>query len=107
MNYELALKLKNTGFPQMFKTPKRGKILNSKGETEMKLSERHYIYTPTLAELIEACGEDLYSIQFRANIPKTKCYVISKLSHNNGPVFSSQTPEEAVAHLWLSLQKKQ
>lgn len=100
ISYELAKKLKDAGFPQKGK----GEFLESLND-ECDVCGFHVAYIPTLSELIEALGKDLYSIQFTANIPGTTCYVLSSVSLNKGPVFSSNSPEESVALLWLALNK--
>jgi hypothetical protein len=53
--------------------------------------------SPTLEELIEACGEDLSAL----NQISKKEWFVSSISQGNGDVFS--TPVEAVARLWLAL----
>jgi hypothetical protein len=90
MTYDLAKKLKDAGFP----------VKLNFGFINVSL------VMPTLSELIEACGEKIHSIQFRPNIPGTKCYVLSELSKDNGPVFSAESPEVSVANLWLALHGK-
>lgn len=86
MNYELAKKLKEAGFPHM------------------------RIYFPTLSELISACGENFslekeegenwiaHSLIDPSSNPHKFVDYISK----TGP-----TPEEAVANLWLALNTKE
>jgi hypothetical protein len=103
MSYELAKELKEAGFPQQGK----GEIVMWKhaasGPSTKSLDTA---YLPTLSELIEACGDDFYSLvnellphsfhKWRA-ASKTDVW-INDASH--GP-----TPEEAVARLWLALKK--
>lgn len=101
ITYELAKQLKDARFPE------------SKSDVAI-LDEKTGItyYHPTLSKLIEACGKDLYSLQhcLLDNMPG-EWYVISSVSspngkRNDGPVFYSNTPEEAVARLWLALNDK-
>lgn len=71
---------------------------------------------PSLSELIKACGEDLYSLNRKAEWIKIdkfdhlkKWYITSSvktklgLDHIDYPAFGSDTPEESVANLWLAL----
>lgn len=66
MDYELALELKNAGFPQ-------GEVLSckcafltndEKGEAdEVYDCNTDRVYAPTLEELVAACGDDCYNLQ--------------------------------------------
>ncbi len=101
MNYELAKELKDAGFPQTGK----GEVLQN------HLSRRpittHYLvdeaYAPTLEELIEACT---------ALIPEdenVQVYCFKKEATawtRKGHTHVGKTPTEAVARLWLALNKK-
>ena len=83
MNYELAKQLKDAGFPQ-----------NGTGQfIDVKLA------SPTLSELIEACGDDFLNLYKT----KDKWNCVHPLEDNDDCCGS--TPEEAVAHLWLELNK--
>jgi len=86
MNYDIAKKLKEAGFPQLWKNEGFRTI---KGYGEIS-------YIPTLEELIEACGKPLL-------IEGVADYWISQRG-----MFKTQgkTPSEAVANLWLELNKK-
>lgn len=58
------------------------------------------IEVPTLSELIEACGEKLYSLRKQTN----QWCVESLMDSNNWFIQEKgSTPEEAVAKLWLAL----
>ncbi len=96
MNYELAKKLKNAGFPQ------KGMDCNWITNPEAELEE---IYVPTLSELIEACGDKFYGIhRMVSGIWIAFMYDIEDSSRQvEAP---GSTPEEAVALLWLELQNK-
>jgi len=56
------------------------------------------VYAPTLEELIEACGENFGSLD--------KQHDGWLASANFGQTCFAKTPVEAVAHLWLALQKR-
>lgn len=98
MNYELAKKLKDAGFPQIG----RGLFMIGDG-TPIKLVEpgevisldesNPVVYLPTLSELIEACGESFKSLE-----------LVGGHFYTND-CWERETPEEAVANLWLALQK--
>lgn len=95
MKYKLALALKNTGF---FDKDKKSphyqdkKIQNALGNP---------IRTPTLDELIGACGDEFCGlIRFISN-GVWECNGIGK---KIGRISTqANTPEEAVANLWLKL----
>ncbi len=88
MNYELAKKLKDAGFPEM-----EWRIEQFLKHGPAKL--------PTLSELIEACGDSLGDLTRTDSGWMTNCENIG-----NNPQTEGSTPEEAVANLWLELNKK-
>lgn len=108
MEYKLARELRDAGFPQegvkepycitcadWAKTPLI--CLNRK-------HEREFIKVPTLSELIEACtgrGRN-FSLTYKKESLKWKA---TSYYNNVIPGFG-KTPEEAVAHLYLALNKK-
>jgi len=97
MNYELAKKLKDAGFPQSGD----GNYLIGNIETdEGGIITTNSVYIPTLEELIEACGDRFISLHK---------YYHQWVCNEGMEVhqFDSQgsTPEEAVAKLWLELHK--
>lgn len=55
-------------------------------------------YSPTLEELIEACGVDFKSLNKYLNDKWDA-------QHANGHDFDGTTPAEAVARLWISCQQ--
>lgn len=93
MTYELAKKLKDAGFPQEdFKVHsaehpavKKGSILEGQSGT------------PTLSELIEACGAP-FALTWKG---------VEWLALGLGADGQGSTPEEAVANLWLALNQKE
>lgn len=95
MTYELAKKLKDAGFPQ--------KENNSQNWDEPTM---RFYYSPTLSELIKACGNKFGVLQLadlRKN-SKSRWYA-STIVYVENPAYG-KTPEEAVAKLWLELNKK-
>lgn len=111
--YELAKKLKDAGFPQ---NGERLVIL-AIGKTSKVAQKYPYVlkddnelaYTPTLSELIEACGDNFLFIQ--NSFPKTNepwtasSYIL--IGQDEADMYTyGKNPEEAVANLWLELHKK-
>jgi hypothetical protein len=92
MDYELAKSLMDAGFPQIGK----GSLIGSLNKLVWRSGDR--VYVPTLEELIEACGENFVSLHRQhdgwlayANYAQ-RCF--------------AETAAEAVARLWLALQKR-
>lgn len=96
MNYELAKQLKDAGFPQSDECEHCGNFLGG----TFRLADED-VYRPTLSELIEACGDNFESLMLRLH--NHTWAVSSPLAMLGG----FKTPEEAVAKLWLALNKKQ
>lgn len=97
MNYELAKQLKDAGFPQKTKCSECGMDW--------------YDTKPTLSELIEACGVgNKYQFRLLAYWSENDTVWQADLKpFNNGEKDEyglGSTPEEAVAKLWLELNKK-
>lgn len=95
MDYELALKLKNAGFPQ-------------KNLGGYNFSED--LNCPTLSELIEECGDSLRWIKHNIHDKKVAWLAqgCNSLTGHKGKDIRcrAETIEEAVANLWLELNKK-
>lgn len=93
MDYELALKLKNAGFPQRAED-----LIN---EVEFQGKKYTKPTEPTLEELIEACGEEFGSLTFQGGT----CWVA--VGWINGKPYQEEgsTPLEAVANLWLCINR--
>ena len=87
MNYELAKELDNAGFPI--------RVGNRVG----------YVQSPQLGELIEACGDRFGSLYRFNDDPEWYAYRAGTRTKEHGE-FDGKTPEEAVARLWLALNKK-
>ena len=89
MNYELCKKLKEARFP--FKEHDDDHVNEIYGGLS---------YYATLSELIEACGEKFKSLN---KIKQKKNWWAA--GSGNGLSVHGSTPEEAVANLWLSINK--
>lgn len=91
MNYELAKKLKEAGFP----------LKQDTYEAFAHVEGFRYVL-PTLEELIEACGEEIGGI-----VRSKEGNLWSTLDRAGDYALPfSDTPKEAVANLWLKLNKK-
>jgi hypothetical protein len=98
MLYELAKELKDAGFPQ-----KEGKYATSWEPPDSA-------YLPTLEELIEACGERFNVLRsvhnHQGNIIEWVASAESGFDRKAEKLVVHPTPTEAVARLWLALNKK-
>jgi len=95
MNYELAKKLKDAQFPQ------------DKGFQTSFFFDEVEMTTPTLEELIEACGEGFHELHSNTTIIRLDPFICQGLNGKGEIAFSSggETPLEAVANLWLKLNQ--
>lgn len=101
MNYELAKELKDAGFPQ---TGKGSFLILKPADVGMSTASQTMKYVPTLSELIEACGVGNFILR---NDLLTEAWHAQK--DNDRKICcggNGSTPEEAVARLWLALNKK-
>lgn len=102
MTYELAKQLKEAGFPQ----EERDGVVSGKSDY---IGNHEEAYFPTLSELIEACGEKLKSLDhepvgwFALATIEFPCHDGCTRKAN---AMWGETPEEAIANLWLKLNKK-
>ena len=98
MNYALAKKLKDAGFPQKLSFP-----LDEKNRED--LEEKGFdpdIHFPTLSELIEACGDGIIMVSRNS---KNQWFAEKGITLETITEEGS-TPREAVARLWLALNVK-
>jgi hypothetical protein len=103
MNYELAKRLKEAGFPQ---EQRDGTFLRRPWDSTAKGSDDPY--SPTLEELIESCPKNVGKATFvlgSANQGQEWVACYFDFATNRGSEFneSGSTPVEAVARLWLAL----
>lgn len=105
MTYELAKELKDARFPQEDRhwywsprtdIPTLWCVNALQPESQERLES--FIAAPTLSELIEACGERFWSLR---RDPKGYFCALGDM----GELPGCTTPEEAVARLWLALNK--
>lgn len=105
MNYELAKKLKDAGFPQ--EGPDFG-FLRQEQTGEMLyaycFNRAFEVRSPSLSTLIEACGDEFVALSKTTSKKWAAHKRISETLMESGLEYS--TPEEAVANLWLTLNEK-
>lgn len=102
MTYELALKLKKAGFPER----EQGYADAFSGPNVVEIPIDGVvtrIYIPTLSELIEACGDEFATLS-KVNTHTTRW--AAQADYLEAERVFADTPEEAVASLWLALQEK-
>lgn len=97
MRYKLAKKLKDAGF-----SLPTGSRIEIRGGSPNETSQEDFstILLPTLSELIETYGEDFQELY------KDRSDNTWRAKDKNDNQVSGFTPEEAVANLWLELNKK-
>lgn len=107
MNYELAKKLKDAGFPLIESTVGycdnkcHGKDCN---EELIRIDGKVY-WIPTLSELIEACDGMLAHLGDKSGIGDKRWRAWSFIKDGISLDVQGSTPEEAVANLYLELKK--
>ena len=105
INYELAKQLKDSGFSQTYNTKQIyvGRICGALEVDHLKCNDYDcYVVpeeypNPTLEELIDACGDGFRSLERYYSKEKGITWTSNDLQ------VWYQTPEEAVAELWLEL----
>lgn len=121
ISYALAKELKDAGFPQ-HGTDVMSQEFDTFIERDGKLCrawnriDPEACYVPTLSELIEACGEGFNSLRVNRvfkNYKKWVAYAESHLGVEIIPInaagmtgFDGDTPQEAVARLWLAVHNE-
>ena len=102
IDHKLAKELKEAGFPQNLGVSRDSSWVGIDNTYNHYSLGEDYCYIPTLSELIEACGEGFESL-IRT---KTKDDYTWSARGYNYPTDGYKAPEEAVAKLWLALNKK-
>lgn len=105
LSYELALELKNAGFPQTGEPVFTGfnvlpNPLATREAQEAAFKEGNFAYIPTLEELIESCGDDFETL-VRYGDGTWRAY--RREGSEDLQDVPYRTPLEAVARLWLAL----
>lgn len=97
ISYELAKELHDASFPQIG----TGKRI---APPDKIVARRHdFVYVPTLDELIEACGPHFFSLVYDLG-KGWRCFSDTD-QWNTVATSDGSTPAEAVARLWLALNK--
>jgi len=113
MHLELATELKNAGFPniQDFQHRQGREFLASDGRVSFyslgELAPAENWFIPTLEELIEACEKRQGRKHF--NLEHALLGWFASIRARDEQTYSGShqaTPEEAVARLWLTLEKQ-
>jgi hypothetical protein len=103
MTYELSIELKNAGFPQKgdwYYGMIAGEPIIFTDYDESCFNVEKLCVAPTLEELIEACGDGFYRLM------RISDKVWDVKGEGVKDWCSGSTPSEAVANLWLALNKK-
>jgi len=95
MTYELAKQLKHAGFP--LRKPRNQHIAFEIIEDSESVGI--FVY-PTLSELIEACGDRFYSLRHTV-----KWFAAGAFNPQDIRELWGESAEEAVAKLWLALNR--
>jgi len=99
MNYELAKQLKDAGFPMKEATEQQ--IKDSSTDIIRFVTSKAWFIVPTFEELIEACGAQFDTL-YQADRFKWVAHDGALITQR----YTGATPTEAVAKLWLALNKK-
>jgi hypothetical protein len=101
IDYTLAKELKDAGFPQTGS----GGVVDEFGKHWESFHKFNcdVASVPTLEELIEACGTRFRSLEQLIIRGRAKGWVVNTWGN---PFGQGDTPTEAVARLWLVLNKK-
>lgn len=117
MDYKLAKRLKDAGFPQNTRYASVLAPWMRSGERTMQQMTREHnndgyanllsagydvVSIPTLSELIEACGEDFWCL-FKSKVLKGKVWLASQYVLGDKIEVQGPTPKEAVAELYIAL----
>jgi len=103
MNYKLAKQLKDLGFPQEGTDRYLKEGISKKGTSILDSDKVYYSYKPTLSELIEACGDGFMSLFKAISLYEDEEWWAGDSSSRLKT--TGKTPEEAVANLYIKLNK--
>lgn len=108
LSYELAKELKDGGFPQdlAYSTcvHEENRVpCEASKDVRFSNSPCEFVYFPGLSELIEACGIGIYGLHRSGELWNA---VSDDRKSGKAISISASSPEEAVALLWVALNKK-
>lgn len=103
MKYETAKKLKDAGFPQ---SGDGDFCLGSIEEDQGGITTTNSVYIPTLEELIDACGEEFWNLTYSRKEKGWSAESFEAATATISGTIFLDTPSEAVANLYLALNKK-
>lgn len=109
MEYELAKKLRDAGFPQRRGINGNPLICPHGGYGTHEATCVDAVVVPTLSELIEACGEKFRGLILHTNFNRDNSAAPWQAKPNRHKVPKSvrsqrgKTAKEAVAKLWLTI----
>ena len=102
MKYSLAKQLKEAGFPQFYAS-----FMLDYGDRKGQriFYDNEWVYTPTLSELIEACGEDFGELQREKDEAGEVIWYATHRVMNDmtGGYARGKAPSEAVAKLYIKI----
>ena len=105
IDFELSKELKEAGYPQerqKYMPELDGINIYFEGNQEDPTGS---FKIPTLSELIDACGERFYALTKARDGWMTQGFNNDEGDPANMIIKRSDTPEEAVARLWIALNK--
>ena len=101
IDYNLAKQLSDTGFPQNLGG---GQMISVSGGLAPFEGD---FYVPTLSELIESCWTDSHNFTLQTTNDSKKWGACTDWGNGYDDDWEyGETPEEAVAKLWLALHEK-
>lgn len=104
MQYELAKKLKDAGFPHKCTDEAPHSCCDHCHYAHEGCNDlTGYLCDPPLEELIEMCSNDFFSIQKDSGVKEGIGWTACNSRFNE---YYGFTPSEAVANLWLAINKK-
>lgn len=117
--YELVKKLKDAGFPQKWPTnhlcpdslydEATGQLEEPLYGSSRSMEDvyKNLVRIPQLSELIEVCGEEFKNLTFLGYGYSFKPWVANSTDTGDAEIKGTDgdTPEEAVARLWLALSR--
>lgn len=112
LTHELCKELKEAGFAQQPVSINDNPNFTCPHDDDIEINFNHYqgcedlIYSPTLEELIEACGEELQGINKISGDAWQASRYVGRSDYTPEDLMAYPTPLIAVARLWLALNKK-